>query len=565
MAPGAEPTPKRGPGSGLRGPALALALFLAVPAGAPWAVQLGDLPGEDISGSEEILERSKDKVRTEEPGPARGASWLAPSIDEQLSRDRNLIPLGKGALFIPSYSEGRREPEINVFNERGRLVARGHAGERILLDSGAYRVRFGSGTANQQIEAEARIGEGHTTVVPPVWSGLIVEVLTGDGEYLDGQYELISMDRSTNYGKGRGLTDERLQDIKTWLIPPGMYRISKVGEGLSSLRNYITVQLNPGELRVVELIVDKASRDIVSGGVKALNTRQRVGRNWTYGLRAGGNVHINREITDAGLRKETIQFQGDLRTRANFDNVRYWGTNELVLQDIFAKERGRRFSVTSDIAQFRTTWVRRLNSWLGPYLRGTVETSLFPRKTDLDSILIGYLAPDSTATEANPKPPVFLVVRTDTTRDFEIAPSLDPLEFGEGVGVNVDFISRYYLEASAQLGVAARQNVAFDSYVARTTKGYERAKSKYEIGAETNLIAVFRLGDQATVDLRTELFAPDGNPARTRLDEVTMDCRVFLSRYVEIGYVFQLKETPEDVENRFPRTHSFSLRFSLNY
>jgi hypothetical protein len=536
--------------------ALLAALLCAPPARAD---QIRGLPGEDISGTEEAVEKSRDKVRAREQAPVKASSWLAPSVDEQLSRDRTMIPLGKGALFVPAYSEGRREPEISILNARGRQVGRGETGERVLLDSGDYRIRFGSGTASQQIEAEVHIEEGHTTVVPPAWSGLIVEVLTSDGEYLDGQYELILMDRWVNYGKGRGLTEERLQDIKTWVVPPGMYRLGKTGEGLNSLRNYITVQLNPGELKVVELIMDKSTRDIVSGGVKSLNTRQRVGKNWTYGLRAGGNIFINRETDKAGVRKENVQFLGDLRTRANYDNVKYWGTTELVLKEIIAKERNRRYTVTSDEAQVRSTWVRRLNTWLGPYLRGTVDTHLFPKKADQDTILIVRPALDTAGK------PVMEVIRTDTTRSFESEPSLDPFELREGLGVNVDFLSRYYLEASAQFGFAGRQNLAFDSYLARTTNEYEKADSKYEIGAETNLLAVFRLGDQATVDLRTEVFFPNANPTRFRLDEITADCRIYLSRYVEIGYVFQLQESVEDVENRYPRTHSFSLRFSLNY
>ncbi|HLP42549.1 MAG TPA: hypothetical protein VK465_13655, partial [Fibrobacteria bacterium] len=437
---------------------------------------------------------------------------------------------------------------------QGKPVRRGDAGERILLDSGAYTLRFGSGTTNQQIEIPARVTEGHTTVVPPTWAGLLVEVLTPDGAYLDEQYELISMDRWITYGKGRGFREQRLQDIRAWVLPPGMYRISKIGEGLNSLRNFITVQLNPGELRVVELIVDGANRDIISGGVKALNTRIRVGRNWTYGLRAGGNVYIKREVDDANVLRENVQFQGDLRTRANFDNARYWGTTELVLQDIVSKERNRRFTVTSDIAQLRTTWVRRLNDWLGPYVRGALETNLFPRRLDQDSVFILNPAGDT--------------LRVDTTGNFEAESPFDPLEFAEGVGVNIDFLSRYYLEASAQVGLGAQQKMAFGSYgsyAGRTAREYQASKSIHEIGLETNLLAVYRLGEQATVDLRAEIFSPNGNLSRFRLDDITVDSRVYLSRFVEIGYVFQLQENRADVKNRYERAHSFSLRFSVNY
>ena len=519
------------------------------------AAQLGELPGEEISTSEEALAKSRDRVQAPPAPPARGSSWLAPPIDEQLSRDRVMIPLGKGALFLPSYSEGRREPEITVLNARNRPVARGEPGERILLDSGSYRIRFGSGTASQQIVVQAHVGEGHTTVLPPTWSGLIVEILAPDGEYLDGQYELIDQEKWINYGKGRGLTQERLQDIRSWVVPPGIYRISKIGEGVNSLRNYITVQLNPGQLKQVELIMDKTTRDIISGGVKSLNTRIRVGRNWTYGLRLGGNVFINRETDDADIRTEDVQFVGDLRGRAVFDNVRYLGTTELVLNEVVGKERGERYSVSFDEVELRSVWVRRLNDWLGPYVRGSLETHFFPKQVDIDSVFLVENGPDGPDT-----------VETIVQGTFEAEPSLDPLKFAEGIGVNVDFLTRYYMEASAQAGLAARQLLVSRSYAAtKAAKTYERARSNYEIGAETLLLAVLRLGDQAAVDLRTELFFPDGNPSRLRIDDFTTDCRVYLSRYVEIGYVFQLRESVESVKNRYPTRHSFSLRLSLNF
>jgi hypothetical protein len=188
-----------------------------------------------------------------------------------------------------------------------------------------------------------------------------------------------------------------------------------------------------------------------------------------------------------------------------------------------------------------------------------VDTHLFPRNADRDTIQLVR------SVQATGGAPALDTLRVDTSGSFEIHPPLDPLSLGEGVGVNVDLLSRHYLEASAQIGVAARQNLAFDSYVARTPTAYEKSESKFEIGAETNLISTLRLGDQAAVDLRAEIFAPNGKLSEFRLDELTADCRVYLSRFVEIGYVFQVKESVEDVENRYPRTHSFSLRFSLNY
>ncbi|MDB5103843.1 MAG: ABC-type uncharacterized transport system, auxiliary component [Fibrobacteres bacterium] len=531
-----------------------LNLLAALPA---LAVQIGDLPGEDVSTIE--VRESKEKANSKDtvPKERRNNNWLAPSVEEQLARERTLIPLGKGAVFVPTYSESRREPEVSVFSPSGRQVKSGQTGQRILLDSGSYTLRIGSGTKVQQIPVKVRVEEGHTAVVEPDWGGLIVETLTGEGEYIDGQYEVIRMEKWINYGKGHGLKEERLQDIKAWILPPGLYRISKPGEGFNSLRNYITVQINPGELSHVEVIYDKVvGGDIISGGLKALNARLTVGRNWSYGLRAGGNVNLTRKTDDAGIRQEGMQVFSDLRLRALYDNIRYLGTSELLLQDNFSKERGRRFSVTSDIAELRTTWIRRLNNWLGPYVRGTVDTRLFPIHADKDTVLIETMV-DSSGT---------MVRRTveDTGGSFLVAPSFDPINLREGIGVNIEFISKYYLEATAQAGFGGRQTFADGSYTANPEGNYELTESTNEIGAEGTLNSTMRLGSQVTLDLRLEMFAPNANFYRLRLDDLSADFRFFLSRNLEVGYLYQVKEKV-GAKYRFPSSHSLSLRLSFNY
>lgn len=533
------------------------------------AVPIGDLPGEDISAlpgiSSPPIEKSKLPIVS-----TRTDTWLAPAINEQLSRDRVLLPMGRGALFIPSFTEPRREPEVTLFNASGDEVQDGQTGERILLDSGAYTVRFGSGTKGQQISMQVSISEGHTVVENPVWAGLIVETLLPNGLYIDGQYEVIRMGKWINYGKGHGLKSERLQDIKTWILPPGLYRISKPGEGFSSLRNYITVQLNPGELHKIEIIFDKAGGDIVAGGVKTLNARVKVGSNWSFGVRAGGNVNLARVTDDVGVRNEALQVSSDARLQVLFDNVRYLGISELLLQDNFSKAKGRPFVVTSDLADLRTNWVRRLNTWLGPYVRGSVESHLFPRSADRDTIYLIHsrAVPDLSSLSTSPSnldSTVYDTVAVPGSKDFETKPVLDPMKFSEGVGVNIEFLSRYYLEANTQIGLAGRQNVANNSYVGSNDSTYTRGQSKYEIGAENTLNAIFRLGSQATLDLRTEIFFPNANITNLRLDDLTADLRFFLSRNLEIGYIYQVKESTEKVKNRYPSSHIISLRLSFNF
>lgn len=524
------------------------------------AAQLGELPGEDVSSGE--VRKAEARARAEAP-TRRSANWLAASVEDQLARDRTLIPMGKGAIFVPSYTEPRREPEVTVTDTGGKPVRNGTTGERILVDSGSYVVRLGSGTSAQQFPVEVHVEEGHTTVVPPEWGGLLVETLTPDGNYIEGQYEVIRAERWINYGKGRGLAEERLQDIRAWLLPPGIYRIIKPGEGFNALRNYITVQINPGELSQVELIFDKATGgDIIGGGLKSLNARVKVGSYWTVGLRAGGNVNLTR-VTDAtDARKEAALVSDDLRARLQYDDALYLGTTELLLQDNFSKERGKPLSVTADIAELRTTWIRRLLPWLGPYVRTIIETHLFETKPVQDSIYIAHYE-DSSGTPVRR-------LTLDTTHSFVAEPPLDPVNFREGAGVNVELASKYWLEANTQIGLAARQTWVDFSYLATSRENrleFDRARRTYEIGAEGTLNGTLRLGSDMTLDLRLELFAPNANlsPDRLRLDDLTADFRFFLTRNLEIGYLYQMKESAEKTKNRFPSAHNISLRLSFNY
>ena len=491
-----------------------------------------------------------------EPGAATadsqaGVNWLSPPLHLQLSRDPALNTIGKGALFLPTYSESRREPEIAVLNRTGSLAATGQTGTRIMLDSGTYDVRFGSGFTSRRLRTTVHVEEGHTTLVPPSWGGLIVETLTESGEYIDGQYDLIGMDKWINYGRGQGYSEERLQDIDVWILPPGLYRISKVGEGYNSLRNYITVQINPGELHSVEVVFNDAGA-LIAGGVKTLNTRARAGQYWTYGLRAGGNVALTRKV-DVDNTSQSLVFSTDMRLRARYDREDYFGINEVFMQNSFSKVEGVPLEVTQDFLQLRSTWVRRLNNWVGPYVRGQVSTHLFPRDKNEDTVYVADSPADT------------LPSLIETGGSFEQQPSFFPLTLAEGAGVNVDWLSAYAIEVSTQTGLAARQEIARGDFIPRNDSVYERNSSLYRLGAEGILITKLRISSQFTLDLRAEVFAEDFKIQDARLENLEADFRFFLTRNIEVGYLFQMKESLTDTPTRFPRTHSLSLRLSFNY
>lgn len=536
----------------------ALAVLYAIPFSLSIARPLDPLPGEEV-----MIQESAPPPRSQTPATPSDASatWLAPSIGEQLNRDRNLLTVSKGAIFIPSFSESRREPEVGVYNSRGELIRTGLTGNRLLVDSGQYEVRVGSGAQGQQMRRTIHVEEGHTEVIQPTWGGLLVETLTSDGEYFEGQYEVIRIDRVALYGRGRGFGEERLQDIKVWLLPPGVYRLGKVGDPASSLRSYITVEVPAGELRTIELIfASKSSEsDIVSGGFKALNARTAVGRNWTFGMRVGGNLSFVSAVDDFDSLRQSGLWSSDVRMRARYDKAAFFGISEFSMRDNLVKKKNTPISVDVDDAQARTTWVRRINAWFGPYVRAQVSTHFFSRYASADTVQIGRVLPDSSGA------PRFDTLYSDTTRDFLYQPSFFPLKLSEGLGVNLDLLNFNFIELSTQVGLAAHQQISEGDYFPFTSTEFFRSESQSTVGVETLINGRVRLTNMLTLDLRTELFMPDAKPAQLQLTDFELDVRLSLSRFMELGYLFQVSETDKPVANRFPSSHNVSLRFSLNY
>jgi hypothetical protein len=61
------------------------------------------------------------------------------------------------------------------------------------------------------------------------------------------------------------------------------------------------------------------------------------------------------------------------------------------------------------------------------------------------------------------------------------------------------------------------------------------------------------------------MFAPNADPDRLHLNDLTADFRFFVSRNIEIGYLYHVAQTQSNASNRFPSSHSLSLRLSFNY
>jgi len=545
--------------------ALILAIF------ATWvqtifAVRPPELPGVEITNSEIALEQSQKLVRklnSESVDIYENKGWTAPDLEEQMNQDEVFIGMGQGAIFVPRFTESRLEPEFKVVRmdtlskEYEHREWLGKHGQRLVVPYGTYMVIMGSGNADNRFVYEVEVEEGKTALVQPNWGGLVVNTINQDGEFISENYEIFEVYSGKSYGRGFGLTQERQNDVKTWILPPQIYRISRSGENASSILNYITVQVNPGELTNVEIVFEDSTGRLIAGGVHKMRINTGKNSHWTYGLRLGGSASYTTLITASEQKSSAWNALGDLRLRALYNRTKAFWLTELYtrqnMQWLNEEKKESQWSVAQDLLQFQSSVVYRIFDWMGPYMRVNAKTHIFPE--------------------------YYWISETDTLslskgEKIRISSSFDPLRIGEGVGLNLQPVVSNATDISAQTGFAARQTIRRRILVPsnKVKTGFVTATNEsYDYGWENSINVRLSFLRFFTLDLLGEIFFQNAKIKNYRIEELSADLRFSLTRYLELSYQQQLHDRMAEGmeaakgEARFESLNTVQLRLYVNF
>jgi len=539
-----------------------------------------DLPGLDIGDLGpawgDTLVHQHRTAPSETTGHRIG-TWQAPHPAAQVDADETLLGIGEGAIFVPAMTSGRLEPRIEVLDANRRVVARGASGHRMRLAPGSYVVQLGTGSKGQRLSVPATVREGETTLLPATWSGLTISTISPDRMHFRGEYQLIRQDTFQVYGEGFGQAEDRLADIPTWIVPPGVYKISGVASGADDLTNFVTVRALPGEWIDFTLVMDESA--VVGGGMLSLAPREKRIDAWRLGLDLGGSVAWTREklVRQSNLRTTTsLTGYGQLRVGKESGpwlhsaRLQFVGGGTMVDQEDWR--------ITPDEVTAILFSVRRITPRLGPYGRVTGTSRAFPFRIDL-----------STATD-----PAALYVRDPETgalqrkapgaTSWEAASSFAPLELHQGAGLNVDAIQTPALEVSLQAGIGSRQTLPFGSYFEKSLENpallAELQQQDPSATADNAVVvqeAKFAVGNglEATGDLRARLgswasiaTSPSifwGLWPREELEfSMTSVFSLHLTRYLSADYRYTIKKSLEEgALHKYPYVHQVLLRFSF--
>lgn len=469
--------------------------------------------------------------------------WLAGTLQEQLDGDPTLVPYGKGALFVPTMTSGFDEPPVSVWSGE-RLAAEGTTGSRILLIPGTYEVRLGSGTGEgERITVQATVHERKATIVPVTWAGLQVHVIDEQASSVRSSYELIRVEDRQYVGIGFGTDELAGEPLSTWILPPGLYKIVRVGETYRARRDFSTVRIESGRLTHFLLVVDATTGDFVGGGEVPESELFRPRDGFFGSLVLGGDVSFSARSNSIGA-ADGISFnvRGFVDGRLSFEIGGAPLLLQLQLEEQQTKSPNLPFQNSNDRLKLDALYVYPLEPWIGPYVRAGGETNLFDVNAHFE------------------EEQAFALRRLDGSvqlsagDSFRLRPSLGLTRLKEGAGLHLRLFKSVFGEASLRAGAGARHRLTRDLFTPSPLEGtrgdptpgaidYDAIDSTNQVGIEASAAMTLRLSRYVLVNLDFDGLMPFDDPSALIAD-VEGSISLKLTSYASINYVIRLRQDP---------------------
>jgi hypothetical protein len=505
--------------------------------------------------------------------PIAPPGWLLPAPTVQLEMDKQLIPMGKGAIFVPAMSSVAAEPPYIVMDD-GKVIERTPSGQKTILPPGRYTVLVGSGVESQMTRRAVEVFDDHATLVEPDWAGLVVHVVDQYGIQFRGTYEIFHLPTGEDFGLGLGADETRDEKLRTWLLPAGRYMVTRSGESVLARKDFITVQLMPGELTDLTLVQVREDGSFLGGGVVDRWEGKTELKNWRLGLIVGGDLIWNRNDNVAG------RDFGNAVTLNAFINcqVRYIDPHHLIYarlqidEGLSAQPGGsalrRELQKSIDEVLLDSIYTYRLRSWVGPYVRFGLDTNILPGRAIFDNPHGDVLIYDQNNNLLERR------LRPDSLR---LAESFDPLEFKEGAGISFDFTPSLIMDLHLRLGFGAREylvrsllipqsgGVADDSNGCSANHCYVKAASSNLLGAEATFIGSARISRWLMIDTELDTLIPftSSGPRADPVIDWRNTISLRLVSFASVAYVVRM-EYNKQLSEHLQVEQRVQLRFTFD-
>lgn len=505
--------------------------------------------------------------------PARGetepahSTWDAPNPAVQADARALIIPWGSGILFLPAMTDPDYEPPYSVYRE-GEVLAVQLMGHGVVLEPETYEVRWGSGDLALRNHRVVEIRRGHTTIMDADWSGLVIRAMDETRTTVGFSYEVVRLPSYETFGIGRSAEEALGEQQKTWLLPPGLYKIIPSGEDYSTIVNFATVRLLPGELAHLSLVIDDVTGNVIGAGTIALGGEGQGRWNRLYAASHANLLFDHQRGGAEGVSREDLSFSGTAELRYTFESDRYSLLVRAFAEEGLTHVQELGWRVITDRLLTRAVGVRKLRSRVGLYARLLAESKVLPGRA--------YFEDAQEFLKINRHGAIDEYGSSD---QVSISPGGLPVTLQEGVGLNLIALKEERASLFLRTGYGFRQTINRSVYAADTPAAellteigadtlltdpgganyYTELRSSRLYGLEESLVFEGRLGRRVLLGADVDILLPQGGGDNIINAEGTVNFR--LTKSIALLYSLRYLDDRSFAEESFLEG-SARLRFT---
>lgn len=429
---------------------------------------------------------------------------------------------------VPNKMEATTEENTNQLNENKQTESTNET-TNITNQEDLNKTQASEKSINQ-INPEAE-------KIPALKTGSItIEVVDEKNTPFNGEYTLYNYDTYAKVGDGIGA--EKLEDVKTWVLNPGIYKLVKKGGSYSDRIDFATVEVNPDQSIHYRIVIEKATGSFRGGGIIFEEETPQKVKFWDIkGTIGAGFQFTHRQDVVGAENGSTYAADGFADLGYFYEKEIHNFNTKLHLEAGATKTPNTDFRKSLDNFDWNALYIIQLVKFFGPYVRASLKTNMISGYDYYDS-LKNIIVYDSDRNE---------VLRRNAISDFQVGSSFSIFDINESVGGDVTILNQPYCKLDFRVGFAFSQLIARDLYTQNDDSLTEDILEYKKIddftdreGMEFGLTGIGNLTSWINYDLGLTFIEPF-NDYKNPIVNFNFNLNISIYKYLTLNYMLRIK------------------------
>ena len=389
---------------------------------------------------------------------------------EEIEEGENINFMGR--LFVPSLTDPEYEPLFSIEDSNENYIGSYPMGSDVYLIPGLYHVHLGNGTIGQKVVEKVEVFSRYKTLLEPNVGWLTINIIDNSRNQIDQRYELHNLSNAESYGFGYGIKEGVGQQLETWILKPGHYKIVLNGMPFNTFFDFATVEVKKGELEQFTIVVDESTKRLIGAGRMFHEDMDAIRGRLKVSIFNHFNATFNsRNETAKNVNTSSLTAIEQLDSQLVYDSPPYHYTLKNLIEIGVSKESDTDFRISSDKFDLKNTFVYFFFKNLGLYARADLSTHMFDEYNQTKERK-NYKRIDRNGNET-----------TEYTNKFKTKNAFFPVVLKEGVGINYRVLNKNRANLNLRAGLGFRQDLNSNVF------GFEKTDSGYDIYRELDDIS----------------------------------------------------------------------------